>query len=171
MRVLTIALTASLVFGSASGGQNVPVKSPDDLTAGVLMLPFRDGEPLYGGWVLYAEGVATSSRDDRFGLEGLAVTQPVVVSVLPKDPKVRLTLSVGKLPTEPAGRLADTGDEGLANVTFFTQGDARVTVRSTGASTPYQLMVWVGPEVRPTMPSPFKAAKPEALRVRKGGDR
>jgi hypothetical protein len=127
------------------------------------MIPFKNGRALAGGKVTYAEGTAGAMREDRFGLEGLAVTQPVVVSVLPKDPKVKLVLSAGKGP-KVAGKTATSTAEGPATLTFRAQGDARIVVRAESGQTPYQLMVWTGPEIRTKMRAPFKTAQADALR-------
>lgn len=143
--------------------QNSADKRPLDPDQGVLMIPFKNGRVVAGGKVTYAEGTATATRVDRFGMEGLAVTQPVVVSVLPKDPKVRLVLSAGKGPKSPGKTTSTTGD-GPATMAFRAQGDVRISVRAESGQTPYQLMVWAGPEIRAKMRAPFKPAKADDLR-------
>jgi hypothetical protein len=170
MRTIICALTTSLTslaLNAASPANTKESPAAVDPDAGALALPYKTGEQIHGGRVVFAEGNATNTRADRFMLDGLSVMQPVVVSLVPKDPKVRLTLTVGKGGGKPPSKQADTGTKGLASVGVRTQGAAYVTVRANASTTPYQVMVWVGPEIKPALASPFKSVKPDVLRQRK----
>lgn len=171
MTRIVIGSLMCVVVAATAAGQNQKARTPDELDAGVVWLAYRTAEPLHGGRVIYAEGTASAAREDRFGLQGLAVTQPVVVSVIPKDPAVRLQLAVRRPGVDRVGRQADTGTPGIATVTFRTQGEAHIHVRAAAGASPYQVMVWVGPEIRPALAPPFRAVKAEVLKTGKDATR
>jgi hypothetical protein len=167
--VWVAALLACGAVAPACAQSGAGSKAPADPNEGALMLPLKAGTALHGGRLVLAQGTARPGREERFGVEGLSVLQPAVVTVLPRDAKAALTLQVRRWGESQGGQSADVGAAGLAQVAFRTQPDAGITVLNRGkVDMPYQLALWVGPEMRPPLPTPFKPARAEALRSGSG---
>lgn len=163
------ALAAGLLWATpAASAEGKPPASPEDLDKDVLTIPYRDGQDFKGGRLVYVNGTSDASRDVRFGLERLSISQPLSVSVMTKNPGARLRLTAAKWGGTGGSKKVETDKRGAASLAFRVQGDAQLIVRGLGAQTPFQLMVWVGPELKRPLKSPFSAAKAEALRSGKG---
>lgn len=162
-----LAVTALAVCSHILLMPEAYANAPADPDAGVMNLPYRTGTPKHGGHVLLVEGTAKSNADDRFSLEGLAVTQPVVVVLMPKDASSQLNLTASKWNANGPKKQAGTGAGGLARMSFRAQSGARLAVRAQGAGGPYQMLVWVGPELKPAMKSPFSKTQADVLRKAK----
>ncbi len=76
----------------------------------MLTLPHKEATQLHGGRLVYAEGVSCPGQDHHFGLQGLAITQPIVVSILPKDPSARLVFTGDKWNPKSHTSHAKTGE-------------------------------------------------------------
>jgi hypothetical protein len=169
MRWLAAVAVAGVLPLSAAWAADKGPQTPDDLDKGVSFIPWKDAEPFKGGKLAYVEGTSVDGGDVTFGLERLSVTQPVSVSVLAKQPAGRLRLTAVKWDKQAPGKQVETDRRGAASLSFRVQGDARLVVRGLGAKTAFQLMVWVGPDLKPPLPSPFVPGKPEQMRAGKGG--
>lgn len=141
---------------------------PSDPTEGALKLDLSKAEMLHGGKLLLIQGNARTKLATRLSLEGLSVMQPVVLSLLTERPVADVTLSALKPMTQVPEKTVSTDNTGKTQLAFRVQGDAIIQIQAAKKETPYQLMVWVGPELRTPMPSPFKSANPEALRIKSG---
>lgn len=141
---------------------------PGDPTAGALKLDANKGEAMGGGKLTLLEGSAKAASPTAFSLEGLSVMQPVVITLLTRKPTTGVKLEARKpFSSTTEVKSATSNARGVAQLTLRAQGD--VLVRVSGKDgTAYQLAIWVGPELRPPMASPFKPAKAEALRAYSG---
>lgn len=144
--------------------QEKSAQTPDEIA---FTIPHKTGNPEYGGKTVYLEGVAGAKIPHHFALEGLSINQPIVVAVQAKDPKKKILLSANKIAASenatPKGKSSVSGDDGRAMFSFRAQGEVRITVLAE-TSTAYQLMVWVGPDIRLPLESPFKPVSSEQLR-------
>jgi hypothetical protein len=91
----------------------------------------------------------------RYLLSNLNTLQPILVSLEGVNPGDEFTLTVYKEGWKEPKREASTRDGGVARVRFRTYGDAHLRVASSSGSKPYQLLVTIGPELRPPIAPVF----------------
>ena len=88
----------------------------------------------------------------KFVAENVSILQPIVVTVLAKDPGDDVRLGLSKDRYDQADRTGTTKGTGIYTTRLRTQGDLKVVV-SSPTPTPFQLVVWAGDEVtRPIKP-------------------
>lgn len=113
----------------------------------------------------------TDKNGDHFLVEALSVLQPVAVTLITNQVEEPLTLTLHKDRWDEIQRSATTGQTGRCTEKFRTQGDTQIRVSTDGPPRSYYLVVWVGEEVEPDIPSPFismaayeksAASRPEA---------
>jgi len=102
---------------------------------------------LPNGNAAVVEGTA-SPAGDKFFVESVGVLQPVVITLVAKNPGDKLKLTLGKQRWDEDLRHAETGADNIATLKLRTQGEVRMTVTGD-ADKPYNLIVWVGDEVKP----------------------
>lgn len=156
--VLTLGVATALAAPAAGAG------APADPTEGAQKLDLAKATALGGGKMLLIQGKARKNAPGKFSLEGLSVMQPVVVSLLTRPAKSGAQLSVLKPFVQAPPKTERTDTTGLARLSFRVQGDALIQVQPEGEPGEYQLMVWVGPELRPPMASPFTSVTADSLR-------
>jgi hypothetical protein len=151
-----LALACAAMPGWAQGQA-----AAGDPTEGAFKLDLSKASPLHGGKWLLLEGRA-GAKPAKFSLEGLGVMQPVVLSLVTKPPTAGVQLAASKPWSKAPPSTARSDAKGKAQLSFRVQGDALIQVQSQ-TEVPYQMMVWVGPELRPPLASPFKPATAQAL--------
>lgn len=92
---------------------------------------------------------------EKFIVEGLGILQPVEVTLLSKDPDADLTLQVCKFDWKKPERSGSTKGTGVQTFKLRTEGDLKIFVASSQGERPYQLVVWVGDEIRPAIRPAF----------------
>jgi len=112
------------------------------------------------GKIAMAEGTA-GPGGVRFVAENLSILQPVVVTVLAKDPDDDVRVSLSKYRYDESDRSGTTKGEGMYTTRLRTQGDLKVVVSSPDPK-PFQLVVWAGDEVAREMP-PVIVSDPDAV--------
>ena len=110
-------------------------------------LNLKPAEGLPNGKVATLQGTA-NPKGDRFFVESVGVLQPVVVTLVAKNKGDVIKLVLGKQRWDEALRQGTTGPNGMVTFKVRTQGELRMTVSGDGAK-PYNLIVWVGDEVKP----------------------
>lgn len=94
----------------------------------------------------------TGSEGHHFFLENLNMAVPVSVTLMSGNPGDVVQLDITKRPWEPALRTAKTGDEArYVNERLRTQGEFQIAVTAPEPDTMYQLVVWVGDELKPEL--------------------
>ncbi|MEO8193805.1 MAG: hypothetical protein ABI681_08130 [Gemmatimonadales bacterium] len=95
----------------------------------------------------------TDSAGHRFLLPELDVLQPVSVMLIAPSEKEDLTLRLYKDNFDKPLREASTRNQGNARFQIRTQGELRMMVTSNEGMKDYQLIIWVGDEVKIPVPS------------------
>lgn len=158
----TRQVAAAVLLCVAAAGARAQA-APEDPTAGAIKLDLAKAEAWHGGRLVLMEGQTVAGRPTRFSLEGLFVMQPVVATLQARGAQPAIELAAVKPLSKAPARRADADAQGRATLSFRAQGDALLQV-SAPAAVPYQLAVWVGPEMNPPLPSPFKATPAATLR-------
>lgn len=162
-RLLAVVLLVSLPALAQGKGP----ATPEDVDKDVASIPWKKGEAFKGGRLLYVDGSSDGVKPVRYGLEGVGITQPISVSILTRPAVAKVKLTAVKWGSASPGTQVETDARGAASLSFRVQGDAQLIVQGPKAT--FQVMVWVGPELKPPLKPPFTAAKAEALRAGKGG--
>jgi hypothetical protein len=89
------------------------------------------------------------STPDRFFLENLYMLKPVSVTVRAVDPGGVVNVKLTKDKWTEVLREGTTGAEPQVNFKFRTQGEFQISVTSPNPNTPYKMVVWVGPDIKP----------------------
>jgi hypothetical protein len=110
-------------------------------------LNLKPAKGLPNGKVATLQGTANPAGD-RFFVESVGVLQPVVVTLVAKNKGDAIKLVLGKQRWDEALRQGTTGPDGMVTFKVRTQGELRMTVSGEGDK-PYNLIVWVGDEVKP----------------------
>ena len=110
-------------------------------------LNLKPAEGLPNGRVATLEGTANPAGD-KFFVEAVGVLQPVVVTLVAKNKGDAIKLVLGKQRWDEDLRHGTTGPDGMVTFKLRTQGEVRMTVSGEGDK-PYNLIVWVGDEVKP----------------------
>ncbi|MEQ1642791.1 MAG: hypothetical protein ABL959_05045 [Pyrinomonadaceae bacterium] len=106
--------------------------------------------------------VSVTQKDETlyFFVRGISIFSPVMVYVESADKTKRLAVSLHKDLWKDVERSGSTGEDGVYRSGFKTGSEFGIKVNSKAIPAKYQLMVWVGDEVVPNLPSPFKKQKP-----------
>lgn len=153
-RALGVSLLLALaVLGTARAGAQTAeaektVRAVIDPTA--YRLDLKAIPELEQGKIAMAEGTA-GPGGVRFVAENLSILQPVVVTVLAKNPDDDVRVSLSKYRYDESDRSGTTKGEGMYTTRLRTQGDLKVVV-SAPDPRPFQLVVWAGDEVAREMP-------------------
>lgn len=142
-----------------------------------LVLPFCAGAQEFkivpkqdpavpNGKVMALQGTV-GQGGEKFVLEGLGILRPVEVTLLSKDPDADLTLQLCKFDWKKPERSGSTKGSGIQTFKIRTEGDLKIFVASAQGERPYQLVVWVGDEIRPAIRSAF--VPKEEYKKMKGG--
>jgi hypothetical protein len=110
-----------------------------------LNLKPADGLP--NGKVATLQGTANPGGD-KFFVESVGVLQPVVVTLVAKNKGDAIKLVLAKQRWDENLRSGTTGPDGMVTLKLRTQGELRMIVSGEGDK-PYNLIVWVGDEVKP----------------------
>lgn len=140
MRPIALCILALLSAG--------PLAAQEPQVYGLTLEPIPE---LPVGKVAMVQGTAEPS-EQRFLVESLSILQPVAVSVLARNPDHDLRLRLSKFGFDETLREGSTGGTGLVTFKIRTEGDLRISVSSDQTQLPYQLVVWAGDEVQPSMP-------------------
>jgi len=143
-RTCAMLVAAGLAFGAvAFGAAKEPPAKP---------LALKKVAGLTNGRIAYIVG--TTARDaQRFYASNLLVTQPVLVTLKADNPEDDIKLNVTKTQWSKAEREVSTGANGRVQVAFRTQGEFGLAVSGADAGKPYRMVVWIGDEVKRSMPA------------------
>ena len=138
----------------------------DEAGSRIYRLEPKTRAGLEHGKAVIVRGESTP-QGHRYFLEGLNMLTPVSVTLVAKRPGDDVQLAITKLSWAKAERVGSTGKEGIISFRFRTQGEFQMTVSAQGEPKPYQLVAWVGDEVKPEFTpvvvkqSEYKAGKGE----------
>jgi hypothetical protein len=140
----------------AAAGVALPADEPPGFRLNLAKIPeVKDGR------IAFAEGTADGAGH-RFMLQNLEIVQPIGLSVVAMRDDTPVEMVLGRDRWDESIRKAST-DKGAAGFKLRTQGDIRITVKSTsGAPAQYLLIAWVGDPVKPAVPSVLVARPPGA---------
>jgi hypothetical protein len=122
-----------------------PSRADDEKPAYKLNLKPAEGLP--NGKVATLQGTANPAGD-KFFVESVGVLQPVVVTLVAKNKGDAIKLVLAKQRWDEDLRHGTTGPDGMVTFKLRTQGELRMVVSGDGDK-PYNLIVWVGDEVKP----------------------
>lgn len=122
---------------------------------GSYPLELGPDERISEGRAAFMQGEADATGH-RFLVEGTQLDEPVAVSVFTEDPQQRVRVRIVKDRWDAPERDAVTAD-GRVDFRFRTYDGFKVWV-TADETTPYQLAVWVGPEMKRAIPSAFTPA-------------
>lgn len=86
--------------------------------------------------------------DERFILQKISSTMPVIVALKPTRAGEEVALRLTKYAWNQPLREGSTRDKPLL-FKFRTEGEFQIAVSASREKTPYQLLVWVGDEIKP----------------------
>jgi hypothetical protein len=110
---------------------------------------------------------ATDAVGQRYIVKGLKVIEPVSVIVVTATADEQVDVALLKWSwDDPPERNGSTRGSGKVQFDFRTEGDLLIDVRSP-AETPYQLVVWKGPELPVLIRDGFVSPKEFARRRRR----
>jgi len=89
---------------------------------------------------------------DRYLVEGLGLAQPVYVGVFTQNAGENVRVRIVKDEWDNPEREGNTSDTGNATFKFRTFDSFKIWVTAE-QETPYQLMVWIGDEIKADIPS------------------
>jgi len=93
-----------------------------------------------------------------FFVKGISIYSPDYVGITAADRAAGIQMSLHKEIWDQAHRQGHTDAEGHWETTFKTSGDFGIKVTPDKLPATYSLIVWVGKEIDPQLPSPFVAA-------------
>jgi len=83
-----------------------------------------------------------------FYIPGLGIGNPVTVMLVSGDKAAPMRLALKNDLSADWDRKVDPDEAGVSQTRFRTEGPAMALVTSPGDLKPYQLMIWVGPEIK-----------------------
>ncbi len=138
-----MVFAASLLFGIARDAH-----SEEELPPPVTKVELREQPDLAkAGKVAIYKGDA-DKKGVAFYLEGLGIGTPVGLMLISGDAAAPMHLAVKNDLSKDWDRKVEPDESGIAQTRFRTEGPAMVLVTSSGELKPYQLLIWVGPEVK-----------------------
>lgn len=159
----------SLSTGARALGAQIEALPTEDQKGPKVHRPTLDPVPNMPGWKGAVLQGTTNTTGHRFIVPSLDVMQPVGVLLVPLDPSAKLTLKVFKDDFEKPLKESSTNGSAPARLQVRTQGPLRLTVSSAQGTGRYQLLMMVGSEIKPPVPSLFvpisMAGKPAATAV------
>lgn len=91
----------------------------------------------------------STPQGHRYFIENLNMLIPVAVTLVARNPEDDIRLAISKVSWARPEREGGTGKDGSVSFRFRTQGEFQMTVSAPGEAKPYQLVAWVGDEVKP----------------------
>jgi hypothetical protein len=150
-RIGACAILALGSFDASAAAQDAAVarqaRAVNDPQA--YRIAFKAHPDLKDGKIAMVEGTA-GPQGVRFVAEYLSILQPIVVTVLAKDPNDDVRVALSKYRYDEADRSGTTKGEGIYTTQLRTQGDLKIVVSSPERK-PFQLVVWAGSEVERSM--------------------
>jgi len=141
MRVLTVVvgICLSAVAASAQPAYKLNLEKPDFIKNGKLVVM----------------GGVSDPKGHRTLLEDLSILQPVTVVLwtLDNNDDIEVALAKDRFDADDVKVKASSKGRGAVVHKVRTQGDLRFMVRAVGDPKPYRMVVWVGDEVSPPVPS------------------
>ncbi len=138
-----IALCAVLALSTGISAQSSSPRS--------YRLQLKASDALPAGKAAFVQGTS-SPAGDRFFVENLSIIQPVVVTVISRNPDDDVKLQLSKYRFDTFDKTASTKGSGRASIKLRTQGEMKIVVSGAGASQ-YQMVVWAGDELKPEPPT------------------
>ncbi|MFM9905424.1 MAG: hypothetical protein ACKVQJ_12750 [Pyrinomonadaceae bacterium] len=105
--------------------------------------------------------VDVNQKDESlyFFVRGISIFSPIMIYIESEDKANRLGISLHKDFWKDADKSGNTDNNGVFSTSFKTAGDFGIKILSKKMPAKYQILVWVGDEVTPDLPSPFKKQK------------
>jgi hypothetical protein len=85
----------------------------------------------------------------RFFLENLYMLKPISVTVRAVNPGDVVTAKITKWKFDDVLREGDTADGKQVLFKFRTHGEFQISITAEKPDTPYKMVVWVGPDIKP----------------------
>ena len=89
------------------------------------------------------------AKPHRFFLENLYMLKPVSVTVRAVNPGDVVTAKITKWKFDDVLREGNTADGKQVLFKFRTHGEFQISVTADKPDTPYKMVVWVGPDIKP----------------------
>jgi hypothetical protein len=115
---------------------------------------YNPGDPKAQGRLSQASFTQTENIQYYF-VRGISIYSPDYVGITADDPSTGIKISLHKENWEQALATGNTAGEGHWETTFKTSGDFGIKVVADKLPARYSMVVWVGKEVSPSLPSPF----------------
>jgi hypothetical protein len=123
----------------------------DDPDPPMTTLELAASDQFPGGKSVLMQGNADATGE-RFEVEGTKLLQPVAVTVFAKDPAQKIRLRLGKGNWKSPNRDVSTDASGMVNLRFHTYDGFKFWITAEQPA-PYQMVVWVGEEMKKPVPS------------------
>jgi hypothetical protein len=163
------ALAACLTLTVAAAGAQAPTATPGKPIPNVVVKLAEHRQMFEHGKAAFYHGVADEDGV-AFLIPGLTINTAAALVLESSDPGARMTLRLKNDFSPGWDRTLETGDRGVVDTRFRTEGPAIALVSSDGGMKPYRLVVWAGTEVKPhTAASPPFVTQAEYDRQQGGG--
>jgi hypothetical protein len=100
------------------------------------------------GEAAFVSGKA-GSVPHRFFLENLYMLKPISVTVRAVNPGDVVTAKITKWKFDDVLREGNTADGKQVLLKFRTHGEFQISITADKPDTPYKMVVWVGPDIKP----------------------
>ena len=147
-RCALVALALSVLTADAGSLAFADQPKPEDKPPPVTKVKLRQMPAIAKtGKVAMYRGEA-DGKGVAFYVDGLGIGTPVGVMLLSGAKGAPMKLSVKNDLSADWDRKVDPDKDGVAQTRFRTEGPAMILVSSPGEMKPYQLIIWVGPEIK-----------------------
>jgi hypothetical protein len=143
------ALAVLAATGAIAQTSQAEKQAKELLSPNAYRIEFKAIPELKQGKIAMAEGTA-GPDGVKFAAENISILQPIVVTVLAKNPDDDVRVGLSKYRYDQFDRTGSTKGKGIYTTRLRTQGDLKVVV-SAPTPTPFQLVVWAGDEVQRQM--------------------
>lgn len=147
MTFRNMALAGLAGLGALLAAASVSAQTADDKIP-VYRLDVREVPDIPEGKAALVAGDA-GPTPDRFFVENLHMLVPVSVTVRPVNPDDVINVKVHKGKWDQSLREGSTGGGKQVNFKFRTQGEFQISIDSQKPASPYKMVVWLGPDIKP----------------------
>ena len=159
MRRIVYSFTVGVVLAVAAflaqPSQAQPFTLDEKIKPTELKLADYKAESETGQGRLAQISITQTDPSQYFFVEGVSIYSPDYVGITADDPSLGMKVSLHKETWEQAAISGHTDGEGHWETKFKTTGDFGIQVVPDKLPAKYSIIVWVGKEVDPQLPSPF----------------
>jgi hypothetical protein len=137
-----LACVVALLVTMPSGAQEAEDKIP------IYRLDPIERADIPEGKAAFVSGNA-GSIPDRFFLENLYMLKPISVTVRAVNPGDDVRVKITKWKFDDVLREGSTAGNQQVLLKFRTHGEFQISVTADKPNTPYKMVVWVGPDMKP----------------------